>query len=663
MSQRRLSSRMAIAISLAVSFILCLLIYLQIRQASANASKEAFAAAEETAFRYGTQVGKQLNDAMIAARTVSQTFEGMKASWVDDRSLYNSILKQVVVANPAFVAAWSCWEPDQLDSKDKDFADKSGHDATGRFIPLWYRDKNDAQLEKLTDYATADKGDYYLKVKTAVLESSLEPQFFTAGAFKANVAGVTVPMRYNGELLGAVGILLSIDDIQKSVEAIKPHGTGFARLISAEGNYVNHHETTQVGKSAWADEQLRPAQEAIASDKAFSRMIYSPELKTQLYEIIVPIQIGRTGRPWALSVNLPMASVLAGARHMMWTSVWIGLCGLTVIVGMVLWLSRSLAHPLSGLSKRLGDVAQAVDEASLQMREAGHAMAEAANEQASSLEETSSSLEELASMTSGNAANASKVNELAKHARTAAETGATDMQAMSQAMEAIKISSNDISKIINTIDQIAFQTNILALNAAVEAARAGAAGAGFAVVAEEVRSLAQRSAQAAKETSVQIAGALAKTSVGVQLSAKVARSLNEILEKTREVDHLIAEVAAASKEQHQGIGQINNAISQMDKVTQQNAANAERSAANAQELGGQAHLLNESVTELLAMVHGSKAAKPINQTEVDSAPETNGTPISTGNSRIATIPGQSEDAASSRRTSPGQKRPPTRSRS
>jgi methyl-accepting chemotaxis protein len=177
---------------------------------------------------------------------------------------------------------------------------------------------------------------------------------------------------------------------------------------------------------------------------------------------------------------------------------------------------------------------------------------------------------------------------------------------MRRAMDAIKSSSDDISKIIKTIDEIAFQTNILALNAAVEAARAGEAGMGFAVVADEVRSLAQRSAQSAKETAGKIEEAIKKSEHGVQISAKVAKSLSEIVEKARQVDSFVTEIAQASKEQNQGIGQVNTAVSQMDKITQSNAANAEETASASEELNAQAASQKEAVAELLQMVGAAR---------------------------------------------------------
>jgi methyl-accepting chemotaxis protein len=213
----------------------------------------------------------------------------------------------------------------------------------------------------------------------------------------------------------------------------------------------------------------------------------------------------------------------------------------------------------------------------------------------------------MASMTRRNTESAEKVNELARQARSAADVGSADMKAMAEAMSAIKASGDDTAKIIKTIDEIAFQTNILALNAAVEAARAGEAGMGFAVVADEVRNLAQRAAQSAKETAAKIENSVSKTALGVQISEKVAKSLSEIVTRAREVDELAAEVAAASKEQAQGIHQVNMAVTQMDKVTQSNAASAEESASAAEELNAQAESLKEAVSSLLLLVDGQKA--------------------------------------------------------
>jgi methyl-accepting chemotaxis protein len=284
--------------------------------------------------------------------------------------------------------------------------------------------------------------------------------------------------------------------------------------------------------------------------------------------------------------------------------------GVGLLLGISLaWLITSGTNRvLKTVSHDLNDGADQVSSAATQVSSSSQSLAEGASEQASSLEETSSSLEEMSSMTQHNADKVQKANSLAKEARTAADRGVSDMEAMNAAMEAIKASGDSTAKIVKTIDEIAFQTNILALNAAVEAARAGEAGMGFAVVAEEVRSLAQRSAEAAKETAAKIEESIRNTSQGVELSAKVAASLNDIVVKARQVDELAAEVASASREQTQGIAQINTAVSQMDKVTQSNAASAEESAAAAEELNAQAETMKQSVKQLLKLVSGQTAA-------------------------------------------------------
>ena len=299
-----------------------------------------------------------------------------------------------------------------------------------------------------------------------------------------------------------------------------------------------------------------------------------------------------------------------------------GMAGLVAGVAASFWSIKTITKVLSQVSEVMSDGAIQVTSAAGQVSASSQSLAEGASEQAASLEETSSSLEEMSSMTKRNAESADQAKQLAGQARQAADTGAGDMQAMSTAMEGIKLSSAEIAKIIKTIDEIAFQTNILALNAAVEAARAGEAGMGFAVVADEVRHLAQRSAQAAKETADKIQDAIAKTEQGVQLSGKVASGLREIVHKVRAVDDLVAEVAAASREQSQGIEQVNTAVGQMDKVTQSNAANAEEGASAAAELNAQAEALKVAVGNLLTLVGGKDggySAAPVSRAKVPAS--------------------------------------------
>ncbi len=287
-----------------------------------------------------------------------------------------------------------------------------------------------------------------------------------------------------------------------------------------------------------------------------------------------------------------------------------GVAGVGLLLGAVFaWFTtRGVTRGITAVAGRLATESEKATNSAGQVAQASSAMADGASQQAASLEETSSSLHEMASMTTRNSENAQNAKGLANDARQTADAGAADMEEMKAAMSAIKGASVEISKIIKTIDEIAFQTNILALNAAVEAARAGEAGLGFAVVAEEVRSLAQRCAGAAKETADKISASTEKSEQGVRISEKMAANLGAIVEKTRQLDERIGEIAQSSHEQSEGIGQLNTAVASMDKITQGNAALAQQSAAASEELNAQAGEVRLAVAELLQMARGGTEA-------------------------------------------------------
>jgi len=287
----------------------------------------------------------------------------------------------------------------------------------------------------------------------------------------------------------------------------------------------------------------------------------------------------------------------------------IGVIG-AILAGVVIavTLTRAITRPLAAAASQLTQASDQTASAASQIASGSQSLAQGSSEQAASLEETSSSLEEMSSMTRRNADSAKEAERLAKAAGESAGRGDAAMTRMSTAIGRIRTSADETSKIIKTIDEIAFQTNLLALNAAVEAARAGEAGKGFAVVAEEVRTLAMRSAEAAKETSRMIEQSVEASREGEQTATEVASVLGEINTNVTSAGGLIEEIAAASQEQAQGIEQVSRAVQQMDQVTQQNAANAEESAAASQELSSQAEVARDAVAQLNAMLGGRSAS-------------------------------------------------------
>ncbi len=268
-------------------------------------------------------------------------------------------------------------------------------------------------------------------------------------------------------------------------------------------------------------------------------------------------------------------------------------------------ISTSSTRLLRLVANQLSTGASQTASAAKQVATSSQSLSQGSSEQAASVEETSASLEEMSSMVKLTSENAQKAKLLASEAHAVAQAGSVTMVEMTEAMAAIDASSAEVAKIVQNIDEIAFQTNILAPNAAEEAARAGEAGAGFAVVADEVRSLAQRSAAAARETAEKIEAAIANSRNGSRCSTRVGENLRQIADKVSSTDALVGDIADSAKEQSQGIQQIHQGIAEVDKVTQSNSASAEESASAAEQLHTQAGALREIVDRLQQLIGGT----------------------------------------------------------
>ncbi|MBI5060032.1 methyl-accepting chemotaxis protein [candidate division KSB1 bacterium] len=367
------------------------------------------------------------------------------------------------------------------------------------------------------------------------------------------------------------------------------------------------HDMSVLLKFNLAEQGVTAAQEVVSGKTGYNFSVHARKQITQVAGFAhLRGAMGYPGMNWSVLVRVPDQEAVGALVNVSLMWIWAGICLIAILLGGI-WMGRRTAGPLAVATARLASATGEVTTEAGQIARSSQTIADGASEQSASIEETSASVEEMAAMTEQNASGSQQARSLMGDAQAAIQHASESAAGMQQAMQHIKQASDQTSKIIKTIDQIAFQTNLLALNAAVEAARAGEAGKGFAVVAEEVRNLAIRSAEAAKSTSSLIEGTVGRVNEGVTVMAGLQESLDQVSGQTSKVGQLIQEIAGASQEQAQGIGQITTAISQMSKVIQQSAAEAEESASISEEMNVQAQTLGEIVGDLSEVVNGVRS--------------------------------------------------------
>jgi methyl-accepting chemotaxis protein len=410
---------------------------------------------------------------------------------------------------------------------------------------------------------------------------------------------VVAPVRDGDKVIGA---LVAVPDLEKFsekfVDPVKVLLTGNIAIADSSGVVIAHKDKSLIMKLNLTEHD-------------FGRKLLGLKHGHLTYEFQNQKRLAFAEKcskvDWMIFSICPYKEVVEDANRMTVINLSLFAGGLVLIILLLYFISNSITRPINRVAKGLSEGAEQVATAADQVSSASQQLAEGNSEQAAAIEETSSSLDEMAAMTRRNAENAAQTNQLMKEVTEIVNQANQAMERLTGSMRQIARASEETQKIIKTIDEIAFQTNLLALNAAVEAARAGDTGAGFAVVADEVRSLAMRAADAARNTAGLIQATVSNVKVGSDLVETTGRDFSQVATRASKMAELIDEVASASQEQAQGIDQLDKAVAEMDKVVQQNAANAEESASASMEMKSQAEHLKEFVGELVKLVGGANS--------------------------------------------------------
>jgi len=671
----------------------------------------------KTAHVSAGKVETYFGEVKALSRNMRSALYAVKSAGTPSRDLMNGVFNRLMADNLFALGISTAWEPGAFDGKDEEYRNKPGHDATGRYIPYFYRNAGKIELIPLADYDKPGVGDYYLVPKATGKDFLTEPYSPIVDGKSVLMTSFMVPLMFDGKFLGETGVDIALDALTSEMAQLRPLGEGYVALLSQGGSVVSHPDKAALGKGL-ADSGLNAT--------AWREIIANPEKPIEFKDsagvsfvgVAVPVPLV-TGTTWFTVACVPTSVLFASVTSLAVTSMIViaVAAGFMAAIGWLLAkrlrnrlnkvisatseiaagetdvdlsesvrqdeigeMARSLAvlrdatlaktrledeaeqsrtqsererrqraeeaaererqtsiavealalglrnladgnmthrieqafagsleqvrddfnasvEKLQAALRSVGSNANAIQAGSAEVRAASDDLAKRTEQQAASVEETAAALEEITTALKDASRQAEDAGRLVERTRTSAEKSGEVVQRAVNAMSGIESSSREISNIIGVIDEIAFQTNLLALNAGVEAARAGDAGKGFAVVAQEVRELAQRSANAAKEIKALISKSGEQVHLGVELVGETGSALSEIVNQVQEIDKNVRAIAHSAREQSTGLQEISSAVNSIDQTTQKNAAMVEEQTAASHALATEADALNKLIAQ------------------------------------------------------------------
>lgn len=631
-------SRNSLSLTTKICMTATALVVLSLSITSAVIGVRSHASAEQAGMRLARASAKEAATTIQARMSahlgaVANLADAMSALRTSDlaptRPQVALMTRTMLLGSTDLVSAAVTWEPNALDGRDAEYAGKAPeYDASGRYMPFFTRNADGTvHVEPIVFSNTPGVDDWYEVPKRTRKTFFTEPHSYAVDGKDLMISSLNVPILIKGEFRGVASAVFQLTQLAGILNGMKVIDGGRLSLVSNGGMYASHWDAERNGKKA---DDLPNA--ALAAIRMGERYEYVDS--EGLVHLLEPLRLDADMAPWAVQLSFPENAATAEARQLMGYTLLASLICAVLAATVMVTVQRRLTRPLrllgaamtnlasgnADLSARLEvnghdelavissgfngfvfkiqqvlekvrDSAGSVATTSAEISQGNFDLSGRTEEQAGALEETAASMEQLTLTVAQNADNARLASQLAHSASDIARRGGAVMTEVVETMAAIDGASRKVVDIIGVIDGIAFQTNILALNAAVEAARAGEQGRGFAVVAAEVRTLAQRSAAAAKEIKILIGDASRKVETGSVLVQDAGRTMEEVVTSVRRVSDIVAKISAATLEQSAGIGQVNQAIVQMDGSTQQNAALVEEAAAAAESLQRQADLL------------------------------------------------------------------------